>query len=131
MDADPEAVYATFIPSIAVNKGGVVAVSWYDRRGLPKPRMVPIEVTLDGRVVSTRKRVTHGWNVRLRVSLDGGAAWLPSVQLNEQPSRRELQVGHTAGLAAAADGRFHATWIDDRTGTTQLWGAAVEVKSER
>ena len=127
MDADPEAVYATWMPSIAVNKDGVVAVSWYDRRGLPKPRMVPTEVKFQGRLVP--KRVTHGWNVRLRVSLDGGATWLPSVQLSEQPSQRELQVGHTAGLAAAADGRFHATWIDDRTGTTQLWGAAVEVRS--
>lgn len=129
MDADPETVYATFTPSIAVNRDGVIAVSWYDRRGLPKPRMVPTELKMKDRVVSAFKRVTHGWNVRLRVSLDGGATWLPSVELNEQPSQGRVAIGHTAGLAAAADGRFHATWIDDWTGTGQLWGAAVEVRS--
>jgi hypothetical protein len=31
------------------------------------------------------------------------------------------------GLAAAADGRFHAAWIGDSTGRRQVWTAAVEV----
>ncbi len=31
-----EAGYATFMPSVAVNRQGIVAVCWYDRRGLPK-----------------------------------------------------------------------------------------------
>jgi hypothetical protein len=30
--------------------------------------------------------------------------------------------------AAAADGRFHAARIDERTGTNQLWTAAVDVR---
>jgi hypothetical protein len=47
-----EKAYDALIPSVAVSRAGVVAVSWYDRRGLDA----------DGK----------GWNVRLRVSLDGG-----------------------------------------------------------
>ena len=132
MEADVEAGYAAFVPSIAVNKDGVVAVSWYDRRGLPQSQRVPLEVTTGPYAgMNVTHRVTDGWNVRLRVSLDGGATWLPSVQLNEQPSRGEVEIGHTAGLAAAADGRFHATWIDSRTGTKQLWSAAIEVTREK
>jgi hypothetical protein len=34
---------------------------------------------------------------------------------------------HWTGLAAGADGRFHAAWIGDATGTRQVWTAAVEV----
>jgi hypothetical protein len=33
--------------------------------------------------------------------------------------------GHTAGLAAAADGTFHPLWICNSTGVPQLWTASV------
>lgn len=35
--------------------------------------------------------------------------------------------GHTGGMAATADGRFHPFWVDNRTGIAQLWTAAVTV----
>jgi hypothetical protein len=35
--------------------------------------------------------------------------------------------GHTAGLAAAADGVFHPLWVDNRTGRPQMWTATVSV----
>jgi hypothetical protein len=126
-----EGEYITFMPSVAVNKYGVVAVSWYDRRGLPKIRLVPQDGK-DGKILSY-KLVAEGWNVRLRASLDGGATWLPSVQVNEQAARGgiDLPVGHSAGLASGADGRFHAAWIDNRTGTHQVWTAAVVVRTEK
>jgi hypothetical protein len=96
-----------------VNDEGIVAVSWYDRRGLPAS-----DVTLD----------FAGWNVRARLSVDGGATWLPSVQLNARQSQGKFEVGHTAGLSAAADGRFHALWIDARDGTRQLHTTSFGIK---
>ena len=96
------------MPCVAANKDGAVAISWYDRRGLAAG--------------------ISGYNVRLRISVDAGASWLPSVQLNQQPCRSSLSaLGDTAGLVADADGHFHPVWIDDRTGITQVWTATVMV----
>ena len=52
-----------FLPTVAVNRVGVVLVTWYDRRDSP-----------DG----------LGWYVRTRASLDGGETWLPSVRVSEK-----------------------------------------------
>jgi hypothetical protein len=98
--------YASYLPAIAVNKDGVVAVTWYDRRGLPKGK---------------RGGFPPGWNVRLRISRDGGETWQPSVLVNEKAGKAPYnQVRDTAGLAADAAGRFHPVWIDDRTGIRQV-----------
>jgi hypothetical protein len=110
---DPARDYLAYIPCVAVNRAGVVAVTWYDRRGLTP--------AAEGGAMT-------GWNVRMRVSLDGGATWAPSVQVTSQPSTGELTGGHTAGLTADAAGRFHPLWIDDRSGKPQLWTAAVRVE---
>ncbi len=52
-------------PTVAVNKDGVVAVQWYDRRDFPN---------------------NIGWNIRMRASLDGGDTWGPSVKINDKPT---------------------------------------------
>ena len=117
MDAGPD--YTADIPAIAVNREGVVAVSWYDRRGLPKPTVGP------GNLIPP----AEGYDARLRVSCDGGKTWLPSVRLNQVPMTGQLiEARGWAGLAASADGRFHAAWIGDSTGRRQVWTAAVVVK---
>jgi hypothetical protein len=68
--------------------------------------------------------------VRLRVSLDGGETWQPSVQVNEKASKAPYdRVRDTAGLAADASGSFHPAWIDDRTGKRQVWTASVRVET--
>jgi hypothetical protein len=100
------------MPMVAVNRDGIVAVSWYDRRDNPD---------------------NLGYWPRLRASLDGGATWLESVRVSSEPNRLtakdvHLNGGDTAGLAADADGRFHLVWIDNRTGVAQAWASAVEVK---
>jgi hypothetical protein len=107
-----EKTYEALIPAVAVNKAGVVAVFWYDRRNLPP----------DG----------NGWNVRLRASLDGGETWLPSVQVNEVTSAKAglASLGHTLGLTADANGAFHPLWIDNRTGIRQVWTATVTVQAK-
>jgi hypothetical protein len=113
---DAAADYQADIPAVAVNKDGVVAVSWYDRRAMVKHTIGP------GGVIPP----VGGYNARLRVSRDGGATWDPSVQLNEKPMTGEmLEARYWTGLAAAADGKFHAAWIGDSTGTRQVWTATV------
>jgi hypothetical protein len=121
-EADGE--YMSYIPSIAVNQEGVIAVTWYDRRGLPPARLVPFE----GQGKEVLRLEAPGWNVRFRASRDGGATWLSSVQLNEKPGQGAADVGHAAGLAASRDSQFHAAWIDNRTGRTDLWTAAVAIR---
>jgi hypothetical protein len=107
-----------FVPSIAVNKGGVVAVTWYDTR-----RLRPGEA---------------GWDVRIRASLDGGETWQPSVQVSDAPTRKNKKtgkrvqgVGHTAGLAADAEGVFHCLWVDGRSGFSQVYTAAVAAEPRK
>ncbi len=130
------------MPAVAVNKDGVVGVSWYDRRD---------NATND----------VDYWP-RFAVSFDGGESFSPSVRVSEQPrvlgkneewvahsdhaadsvlklkadplgvgfkvTREEWEWGgHTAGLAATADGAFHPLWIDNRTGMHQMWTAPVTV----
>jgi hypothetical protein len=129
--------------AISVNKEGIVGVTWYDRRNHAD---------------------NLGWDVRFSASMDGGATFLPSVQVSErgtkfdksqrwtalrpwsqrgalskdQPDTQSLSLslntfifmgGDTTGLVATADGRFHPVWVDSRTGTPQVWTAAVTVRS--
>src|SRR5581483_11527267 len=61
----------TFLPSVAVNSMGIVAVAWYDadRDQACKPRC----------------------HFRLRMSLDGGQTWLPSVRVSDVTSTYQLR----------------------------------------
>lgn len=100
-----------FMPTVAVNKDGVIGVVWYDRRDNANNR---------------------DYYARFSASLDGGATWLPSVRVStaaNEPGKKNGSVtnGDTSGLAASADGKFHALWIDNRTGTPQVWTAPITV----
>jgi hypothetical protein len=123
------------MPAVAVNKEGVLGVSWYDRR---ENRTNDVD-----------------YQVRFAASLDGGQTFSRSVRVSELPRvidqnerwilagqstpastitglnhlqiRRDewLAGGDTAGLAADAGGAFHPLWIDNRTGVHQIWTATV------
>jgi hypothetical protein len=145
-DISPEAKEVAgpnaFMPNVAVNREGVVLVTWYDRHDTPG---------------------NLGWRLRARASVDGGETWLPSVsvssamntyhkqenftlwggntgggsreywtrggelklQLHMQP--HEFWAADYSGLAADAAGIFHALWTDNRTGMPQLWTAPVAI----
>ncbi|HVT37620.1 MAG TPA: sialidase family protein, partial [Gemmatimonadaceae bacterium] len=128
-----------FMPEIAVNRGGVVGVTWYDRRNHAD---------------------NLGWDVRFTTSFDGGATFQPSVMVSEHgasfpagtarerlrpagdpdaPRTERAQIsagrdsflfmgGDTAGLAADAAGLFHAVWVDNHTGVPQVWTAWIAVR---
>lgn len=104
-----------FMPTLTVNRNGVVGLLFYDRRDNPDNR---------------------AFHARFTASLDGGLTWLPSVRLSTAPysagpvsqkSAFAFNGGDTAGLVAAADGVFHPVWVDDRTGVPQVYTAAVKV----
>jgi hypothetical protein len=125
------------VPTVAVNKDGVVGALWYDRRDVADNK---------------------GWWVRFSASYDGGDTWTPSVRVSSRPkgfmegerttlessaslqksgSDRISQVriglrewtggGHTTGFTADGNGVFQAVWVDDRTGLHQAWGAPIAV----
>ena len=125
----------SFMPQVAVNRDGVVGLTWYDRRDRPD---------------------NLGWDVRFAASLDGGLTFGESVKVSEQgasfppgtsralrpmPDRptewEQVEAGRdsfrfmggdTAGLATDAAGVFHAVWVDNHTGVPQVWTAAVTVR---
>ena len=124
------------LPSVGVNKDGVVLVTWYDRR---------------------EAKDNLGWRLRAAASLDGGETFSSSVPISDVANAYPLTTpwdlraygssddktstvtigvgldsfytsgGHTTGLAVDADGTFHPTWIDNRTGIAQLWSSSVKV----
>lgn len=110
--ASGEAGPDQFMPTVAVNKNGIVGVLWYDRRDSDD---------------------NLSYYARFSASTDGGATWLPSVLVSEAPNKAEgksgtgVTSGDTAGLAASADGIFHALWVDNRTGVQQVWTSAITV----
>ncbi len=119
---------------VAVNPQGVVGVMWFDRREFLN---------------------NLGWAVRFRASLDGGETFLSSVKASnvdydpgrggrvylfggaeglEVQSTNTLSIpwfvfhgGHTMGLTADANGRFHPLWIANPTGIPQLWTTDITV----
>jgi hypothetical protein len=128
-----------FMPTIAVNRDGTIAVMWYDRRDHPD---------------------NLGWDVRMTASTDGGKTFLTPAKVSEKgmsfgPGARwtalkatvsrskdsasaplTLDVslntftylgGDTNGLVADANGVFHPVWIDNRNGVPQIWTAPVRV----
>ncbi len=99
-----------FMPMVAVNRDGLVGVSWYDR---------------------SDSKDNLSYNVRFAASVDGGHTWLPSVRVSNSPyvsgSDTHYNGGDTAGLAADAAGVFHLTWIANPSGVPAMWTAAVRV----
>jgi hypothetical protein len=106
-------------PSIAVNKDGVVAVTWYERR---------------------KEGTRECQHIYFTASLDGGKTFLPEARVSSAPScpdtprnggsaKRWPAGGDYSGLAAASDGSFHVLWSDSRNGIYQLWSARVQVNA--
>ncbi len=128
-------------PAIAVNRNGIVAVTWNDRRNDPRGQC---------------------WRLYAALSLDGGEHFLPAQRLSDTPTctnvpqnwdlfsggfnsdqsgqylahfqaapfvpTRFPMGGDTQGLIADATGVFHAAWINGETGAMQLWYTSFRVK---
>src|SRR5579859_3772720 len=108
----------SFTPSIAVNKDGVIGVSWYEIHD------------------------KNCFDVYFTASVDSGKTFLPEVRVSRATScpdtlqnKGAFDPGTTfgaggdySGLAATSDGVFHLVWSDARTGIYQLRTASVAVK---
>lgn len=105
-------------PMLAVNRDGVVAAAWYDRRQDPE-------------------RLCQ--DTYLTYSTDGGGTFSPALRISSQTScpnapgngrvSQSWPMGGDYGsLAAAADGVFHLLWADSRGGHFQLRHAAFRVE---
>lgn len=106
-------------PAVAVNRDGVVAVTWNERRA------------------EGDRACQH---LYFTASLDGGRTFLPAVRVSSAPScpetaqngsvaKRWPEGGDYSGLAAAADGTFHLLWADSRDGIYRLWTAPITVST--
>jgi hypothetical protein len=109
-------------PAIAINRDGVVGISWYDARNDR----------------STYKGMYRCQEMFFTASLDGGRTFLPEVKLssgkncpdtpaNAEAGRRWPAGGDYHGLVAAADGSFHVMWADSREGVYQLRTSTIRV----
>ena len=101
------------IPGLAVNRDGLVAVTWIDGRSVPGHRCEQ--------------------NVFVTASIDGGQSFLPAARVSSTPAcddqtRAESSTGGDYfGLAATADGAFRLLWAEVRDGVKQLVTTTVRV----
>lgn len=122
---------------VAVNNKGIVAVTWFD----------------------TRTKDLGHYDEYFTASLNGGVSFLTPVRVSSQTSdafgignmqivpstwahegvqrvtfisaaTRWRAAGDYMGLVADTDGVFHPLWADARSGTYQVWTAAVKVAAE-
>jgi hypothetical protein len=105
-------------PQLTVNKDGVLGVSWLD---------------------SPDDAAGQCYGLYFTASVDGGATFLPTTRVSSRLScpdsirngsafERWPRGGDYHGLAATADGLFHALWPDAATGVFQTMSATIQVR---
>ncbi len=126
-------------PAIAVNKDGIVALAFNDRRDDPKASC---------------------YSLYYSVSLDGAETFLPNIKATEAPTcplaqgnwqpfavssfdvgqsrpgiwiraaaERFVNGGETQGFVAGDQGVFHSAWINGQSGVMQLWLGKMRVNT--
>jgi hypothetical protein len=106
------------VPSIAVNKQGIVGISWVDSHDDPagKKNDVYFTVSPDGGATFQRPvKITS-------VSSD------PRSSLNNDVANKFPGGGHYLGIAAKPDGSFQLVWSDSRNNVFQLQTCNVVVQ---
>ncbi len=125
---------------VAVNSQGVVGVMWLDRRGYAGNLgwTVRFRVSLDGgeTFLPSVKASSIDFDPsrnKLVPLFPTRNDWFP----NEALTTNELEIGaftfsggHTMGLAADADGKFHPLWVANPTGVPQLWTTDITVQAK-
>ena len=134
---DPASEGSQFQPVLDVNNEGTLGVFWYDTAGRPN---------------------RDGYDVYFAASIDGGETFLPKSRVSTETSApvgngnlrpgpfvssdRGMVVadflsgysrwpngGDYMGLTTDGDGLFHPFWSDARTGTFQVYSAAIRVET--
>ena len=128
-----------FQPAVAVNKDGVLGITWFDSRN---------------------SNDESRYDEYFTASLDGGKSFLPPVRVSSESSMPAGGANHTLipdiyfmqgklmmgfmsaytrwpsggdymGLTADRNGTFYPVWADSRTGTFQMQTAFVKVIKEK
>lgn len=133
-NSETENVDGRQLPAVAVNKRGVLLITW------------------NSEIVDSKEN-KHLCKRMATASLDGGETFLTSVPVSNKEtnlssiSERAVSVyaknttvglsgglitdGVYQGLTASPDGIFHHIWSDGRTGTFQIWTAQIKVEEEQ
>lgn len=109
------------VPSVAVNRDGVVGISWMDVRDDESGR---------------------GYDLYFAISRDGGRSFQrpvritttssnPRTEANADVANRFPGGGHYLGLDCRADGRFQLAWCDSSSGVFELRTCDVAVTTTR
>lgn len=123
--------------AVAVNRDGMVAVTWYDRRDDPAHRCWRLYAAISGdggehfsanqqlSSSATCVNLASNWMLTAQPLLD---TWTdprdprPSFMVAALVPVRFPNGGETQGLQADRDGVFHSVWIGDgRGGSLELW----------
>ncbi len=131
--APPDA--SEFQPMVAVNPDGVLGIFWYSTEGHPQRDRSDIYFTASvdgGQTFLPRRRVSSETSVPF-----GSGNLRPGPYVHEERGlvtahfvsamSRWPQGGDYIGMTAGSDGVFHPFWADGRSGTYQLYTAAVRV----
>lgn len=129
-------------PAIAINRDGIVAVTWNDRRDDPQGRCWRLyaALSLDGsehflpaQRLSPAATCTNGprnWDTNgSAFNSDQSGQYLAHFSSTAFIPTRFPMGGDTQGLAADATGVFHAAWINGQTGVMQLWYTSFKAAS--
>jgi hypothetical protein len=133
------------LPKIAVNPRGVVGVTWYDpaEDTTTSHSHLRFSASLDGGEtwLPSVKVSDHGYVVKnppetpAEARVQGGGKRAEGAPGNEITVSLRQWYGYPGlwaldytGMAAGADGAFHAFWIDNRSGSGELYTARVTVE---
>lgn len=127
-------------PAIAVNRDGIIAVTWNDRRDDANGSCwrLYVALSLDGgehflpgqrlNQSATCTNVPSNWQMSSTdFNSDQSGQYLAHFQTSPSVPTRYPMGGDTQGLAADATGVFHAAWINGETGVMQLWHTSFQV----
>jgi hypothetical protein len=148
-DATEQATYDAvhFQPVVAVNRDGVIGVMWYDRRDSANglDYLTRFTASVDGgnsfmpsvKVAEAPFEYDKFQKMVVAARPYGGGQrpmnrnfWGGTLRFDLGVTQFNLAGGHTAGLAAGSDGKFHPYWVDNRTGVSQIWTTAVTVNAK-
>ena len=125
-----------FQPAVAVNRDGVLGVSWYDTRHAPSRFAFHqyFAASFDGGETFTSPIQVSG-----ALSEPLGSGNLVPAPVTFSGTEGELRValisaasrwvngGDYMGLTTSSDGHFHPVWADARSGAYQVYTAAVRI----
>ena len=127
---------SSFQPAVAVNRDGVLGVSWYDTRHAPSRFAFHqyFAASFDGGETFTSPIQVSG-----ALSEPLGSGNLVPAPVTFSGTEGELRValisaasrwvngGDYMGLTTSSDGHFHPVWADARSGAYQVYTAAIRI----